>query len=379
MSSGNQLERLINLASETSSERRRELLREISDLFLSAPDDYTDRENTYFGEIMGAIAYEVEQKFRVELAEKLAAEASAPGALIRRLASDDIEVARPVLEQSPVLDENDLLDVAERHGQDHLLAITRRSDITQAVSRVLVERGDDQVVGGLIENETAQIAPETMAEVVDRAKSNTALHASLADRADLPMELMDDLVQYVSQELRQRILSESSIDSKQLDEALKGTEEKVKQQAADFTQGMSRPEALIEKLAAEKKLNEKVLVKFVRSQQVTEFICGLAKLADIDIPTAKHAIFNEGHEGLAIICRAMNFDRSTFSIFVLATGSNKTRAIEETYSILQNYDRLTPETAQRILRFWRVRKLASSPEPAASATPPANDELQATA
>jgi len=150
------------------------------------------------------------------------------------------------------------------------------------------------------------------------------------------------------------------IDADQLDGALKDVGEKVKQQhAATQPKGPNKAELLINELAKNKKLNERVLIKFVRSQKVTEFICGLAKMANIDVPTAKHAIFNKNHEGLAIICKALDFDRSTFSIFVLATGSNKSRAIEDTYKMLRSYDRLTAETSQRILRFWRVRKHTS--------------------
>jgi len=113
----NNLERLVDLATETSSERRRDLLREVTDLFLTAPDSYSDRENTYFGEIMGTIAFDLEQQIREELAQKLSSEANAPHDLIRKLAHDEIEVARPVLEQSPVLDESDLIELAEQIGR----------------------------------------------------------------------------------------------------------------------------------------------------------------------------------------------------------------------------------------------------------------------
>lgn len=377
MTKENNLGRLVDLATETSSERRRDLLREITDLFLTAPDSYSARENSYFGEIMGTIAFDLEQQIREELAEKLASEANAPHDLIRKLAHDEIAVARPVLEQSPVLEESDLIELAEQKGQGHLLAITKRPDITQAISSVLVKRGDDQVVGGLIGNETAQLSRETMEAVMVRAQTNESLHEPLSGRPDLPKDLLEDMVKFVSEGLKEKILAQvDPVDSVQLDEALKDVGEKITQQhAATQPKGPSKAELLIDNLAQNKKLNERVLIKFVRSQKVTEFICGLAKLANIDVPTAKHAIFNKNHEGLAIICKALDFDRSTFSIFVLATGSNKTRAIEDTYNMLRSYDRLTVETSQRILRFWRVRKNTSKSDGDAAAPPQAQQRV----
>lgn len=356
------LERLVAIAAEPSSERRRELLREVTDLFLASPDSYNSRENTYFGEIMGKVAFDLEQQIREELAEKLAAESAAPPDLIRQLAQDDIAVARPVLEQSPVLEEQDLIDVAAKHGQGHLLAITKRPDITQAVSEVLVERGDDNVVEGLIGNDKAQLSRKTMEVVVHRAQTSERLQAPLVHRADLPKELMGELVEHVSNELRQKILQQTDmIAPEQLDRVMKGVEGKYKDKAEQQEDGNSKPEALINRLHEARQLKEETLVQFARSRQIPEFICGIAKLAEIDIPTAKHSIFNKNHEGLAIICRALDFDRSSFSTFVTMANPVKSRAIDDTYDLLRSYDRLTKETAQRILRFWRVRKLANKP------------------
>lgn len=86
----NKLQGLVELAKETSSDRRRELLREITDVFLEDPGSYNDVESQHFGEIMGKVAYDLERQVREELAAKLAAEAAAPPELIKRLAGDEI-------------------------------------------------------------------------------------------------------------------------------------------------------------------------------------------------------------------------------------------------------------------------------------------------
>lgn len=72
------LAKLAALAAEPSSDRRRELLIEITDLFLSQSTVYTERENWYFGEIIGDIATTMEAQVRASLAERLSEEATAP-------------------------------------------------------------------------------------------------------------------------------------------------------------------------------------------------------------------------------------------------------------------------------------------------------------
>jgi len=106
----NKLERLVNLASETGSDQRRQLLSEITSVFLEDTNSYSDVENQFFGEIMGKVAFDLEKEVRQELAKSLATEASAPRDLIMRLAHDEISVAKPIIEKSPVLNDDDLVE-----------------------------------------------------------------------------------------------------------------------------------------------------------------------------------------------------------------------------------------------------------------------------
>jgi len=161
---------LLDLAKETSSEKRRELLRQITDVFLAPPvSARTDRESALFDEIVGAVASDLETQVRVELARKIARSRAPLGRTARRLAMDEIDVARPVIEESGALTESDILDVIQNKSQDHLLAVTKRPDIGEVVSSALVERGEDRVVVSLLENRTARIDRATFERVASRA------------------------------------------------------------------------------------------------------------------------------------------------------------------------------------------------------------------
>lgn len=161
---------LLDLAKETSSEKRRELLRQITDVFLAPPvSARTDRESALFDEIVGAVASDLETQVRVELSRKIARSRAPLGRTARRLAMDEIDVARPVIEESGALTESDILDVIQNKSQDHLLAVTKRPDIGEVVSSALVERGEDRVVVSLLENRTARIDRATFERVASRA------------------------------------------------------------------------------------------------------------------------------------------------------------------------------------------------------------------
>ncbi len=72
------LESLVRIAKETSPDKRRELLREVTDLFLEAPEELNEREKDHFAAIIGKIAFELEMEVRKHLAEKFAAIDAAP-------------------------------------------------------------------------------------------------------------------------------------------------------------------------------------------------------------------------------------------------------------------------------------------------------------
>jgi uncharacterized protein (DUF2336 family) len=372
--SRNRLERLIDLASETQSERRRELLHEITEVFLTAPKSYNAQESRYFGEIMGKVAYDLEQAVRVELANKLASEEAAPADLIRQLANDEISVAQPLLEHSPVLDEGDLIRIAASKSQDHLLAITHRQDIGEKLSDVLVDKGDDRVVHGLVQNRTARIGQQTMGKVVARAEVNPILHKPLIDRPDLPAELMKEMLSFVSAELKNRILEHSShVNSDKLKRILEDVESSVEAKANMNKNVRSKPEFLIDQLERAGELDQYKLVELAKLRKVPEFICGLARIAELDMATARRVILDRSGEGLAIVSKACKFEQATYSAIINNIWPDSDRSIEHSCRMIALYDQVTPETAQRVMRFWKVRRQSTDetrteqPAPAASA------------
>ena len=73
---------------------------------------------------------------------------NAPRGLVGQLArEDEIAIAGPVLRRSPVIDEQALIEIARAKGQDHLLAMTERPALSPALTDVMIDRGDRDVVG----------------------------------------------------------------------------------------------------------------------------------------------------------------------------------------------------------------------------------------
>src|SRR5215475_9002693 len=134
-----------------TAESRERALWHATDLLIAG--SYSEDEVLTFGKVIGRLADEIEVEVRAQLSQRLARFDRSPVNVIHKFAFDDaIEVAGPVLEQSAQLDDDTLVINASSKSQSHMLAISRRKSIGEAVTDVLVERGNSAVVSSLAGN-----------------------------------------------------------------------------------------------------------------------------------------------------------------------------------------------------------------------------------
>lgn len=359
------LSALVNLAKEPSSEKRRELLHQMTDLFMEAPASYQDREREQFGDILGTVAREMETAVRQKLAHRLSSEPGAPRNLILQLASDDISVARPVLLNSVTLTDSDLVALAKLKSQDHLRAIAGRETVSTTVSDALVARGDDTVLESLVSNAGAAISRESMEHIVDRAETVESLRRPVVSRTDLPPDLLQGMFFTVSSELKRVIMQRmSSLDPAMIDDAIRQVERRMKVTKTSVDSDQKRAEATILELRKAGPITEGLLVTLAKQKRHDEAAAVFASLAALEIKVVRRLLTDPNPEGLAIAARACRFDRQSFSSMVLNRDGD-TRAASDAMSLLQLYDQVPVEAAQRVMRFWRVRQTTSQQTTAA--------------
>src|SRR5690242_4771831 len=169
-----------------SNERRTEMLRQITDLFIETAPRVSEEQTGVFDDVFEQLTREIEQKAMLELAERMSEVENAPDRLIRRLASDDsIEISGPVLARSDRLDEEDLVAIARTKSQAHLAAIAVRAQLGEEVTGVLVERGDMAVARKVASNHGARFTEGSLRNLIDRAGDDGDLAHAVARRREL--------------------------------------------------------------------------------------------------------------------------------------------------------------------------------------------------
>lgn len=162
-------EELETLIASREIKRRAEALRRVTDLFVSGSTVFTDEQRELFDDVMGRLLREIDISARQQLGRRMASISKAPAQVLRNLALDDeISVAAPVLAESDQLDEDVLLEGARTKSQAHLMAISRRRTIGEAVTDVLVERGNQQVALSTAANPGAKFSDFGYSALVQR-------------------------------------------------------------------------------------------------------------------------------------------------------------------------------------------------------------------
>lgn len=352
-----ELAELLTLARRKDAESRRLLLENMSDMFISPEGRLNDHERALMSDILMKLVESIEATVRRELAERLAKSDSAPAEVIRFLANDMIEIARPILENSRVLENPDLIEIVRHRTDEHRLCIALREGITEEVSDALVEYGDQDVVEALLKNPDAEISRRAMEYLVAESRRTDRFQEPLLTRADLPAELAYRMYWWVSAALRRRILMDFEIDEHELDGVIEDAAKRVIVEHDEAEGAASRAYSLVYKMWQSKELTVQFLIQSLRQQRTQVFVAGLAVLANIAMTVARRIFADKGGESLAIVGKAIGVSRSEFtSLYLLLQqvrsggGAQSTAVLNE---ILSLYDSIERNTAVAALRLWQ--------------------------
>jgi uncharacterized protein (DUF2336 family) len=350
--------KLIELARTTDSGQRRELLREVTDLFFETSASRSERETALFDDVLQLVAAEMQENVLAELAQQFANADDAPVGLMRDLANHAFEISEPVLKHSRVLDEQTLLQIVNYQSQQHIKAVAQREKVSESLSDAIVKFGDDHALDALIRNDGADVSRTSMEAAVDRARRNELLHEGVVRRRDLPLDLLNEMYFVVEAKLRDQIMQRNaSVDPATLDAALSKARARITKSVGDMGAEAKNAMAFIQSKKNNGELNARLLVSLYREAKRTHFLYGLAELTNIEHETVANLLERQDVDGLAMICRASNIERPLFvTLAVLACGGEDAMDRAEEFGKL--YNAVPIEAAQRAMRFLKVRKAA---------------------
>ena len=345
--------------------RRVETLRRVTDLFLGGAVDYSDEQVALFDDVFKCLIDHIEVSARALLANRLAPLDNAPRDTIRLLAFDDvIEVAGPVLSKSERLDDEALIEAARSKSQAHLLAISIRRVLSRAVTDVLVQRGNDEVVQSTVNNPGAEFSEGGFDRLVDRADGNDDLASCLGLRPTLPRHLYLKLLAKASAAVRERLEAAHPEHAGDIPSAVREATRRAHATPASVTKQTEIAHALVKSLFEDGRLNEQLVAQFADQGKFDETNAAISALANVPVATAETMMMESRTEGVMILAKVASLSWATVRAVITMRDEVLGGVPTDLVACKNTYERLRSSTAQQVLRFHRMQQ-SSSPTPAA--------------
>ena len=354
------------------TDKHLDTLKQVTDLFLRSADGYSGEQIELFGDVLERLIRTVELRAladvsaRIALAEmstQLASIKQAPAGVVRRLAhNDEITIARPVLTESARLTAEDLIELAQTKGEQHLLAISGRWWLTEVVTDALLKRHYPSVSRRLVTNPGARMSASGYAIVLKQAERDPELAVETGIRVDLPPEQRAQLLRNATEAVRARLLARAP---PHLFEDIRNA---ISMAAAGANREMSRTRdftaanRFVAALAKHGKLNETVLMAFAQERKYAETVAALAELSGSAIDVIRPVMQSLRDDGVLIPCRVAGLKWETVAAVLDCRFASGSMGLHELTKAKEQYGKLTVESARRLLKLWQVRAADAPPK-----------------
>jgi len=359
-----------------STKRQLSALTRITDLFVAGSGRYSNQQIELFDGVFKTLVSVIELKTRAKLARQVATNPNAPATLVRAFAFDDaITVAAPVLTQSTALSESDLVVSARTQSQGHLYAIAQRRTISEAITEILIERGEPIVVHTVAKNEGARFSDDSFRELVERSVDDTQLALHVGTRCDIPRHHFLKLLEIASATVCSKMVAANPQFADAVQGAVTEVVDGINLEVRNKSRDHAKEKRKVRRRKYWKELGEADVHAAARTQNFEKAVMALSVLAGCPIEMAERAVLNENPGVVQVVAKAAGCSWATVKSLLLMTAADRRMSRVDLDRVRENYERLETRTAKRVLEFYDARRNVRTVASQSNVPgPPANPE-----
>jgi len=343
--------RLLAMARDRSIAVRESLAGSVSLILAGQGNGFSESEYGLMNDILRTLIRDVERSVRQTLASNLAASNHVPDDVLEALINDDIEVAYPVLADSPLLMDLALEDVIRNQASGHRIAIAMRQEISAALSDVMIETADVEAITCLINNSGAEISEAGFGTPVDDAQTIKPYRDPLCRRLDLKPVFAMQIAGLVSDALRENLVEQFNIPAESLEAAIKTATRATGRAMAGGAQNETGD-------FGSKGREIKLMVEALRRQEWPQFEAAMVRLTAMRPRRLREILYEPGGERLAVLCKACGISKSNFAaIYIFSRKANPAATVVDAdtmHRTLTFYEQISKPRAEKALARWRA-------------------------
>ncbi|MCR9218811.1 MAG: DUF2336 domain-containing protein [Alphaproteobacteria bacterium] len=316
-------EDVARLTTQASPDARAEAAEKVSGAFDA--ETLSDRERAIAEDILRILVKDAEDRVRAALSRTLKQTPHLPQDLAGALARDPSDaVALPILEHSPALSDEELVELLEAAAPARQTAIAGRESVSETLAQAIVDTGNEDAVVRLLENDGADLSDPTLDQVVRDYGGSERVHEPLVRRESLPVTIAEKLVALVSDALKQHLVTHHALAEETASDLILHSRERATVQLAAENSGGAI--LLADQLAANGRLSPSLVLRAVCLGDLAFFEAAMANLAGVPLNNARVLIHDEGRLGLRSLYDKAGLPMALFPAFESAVV--QARAVE---------------------------------------------------
>lgn len=315
----------------------------------------SSRESELISDVLIELLRQAEKDLCKAMAERLSVMDNVPLRLVLHLANDEIDVSAPVLRNSPVLKDLDLIYIIKAQTSAHWRAIASRKTLSDQIINVLADTKDFDTAAALAENTNIKLTEHALVALSDLAQKSEVVARPLLRREEVSRELAEKIYQFVGQELKEYIAQNFTADARAASDTI---DEIVLEfvdapTASEFAPTQAMLNAA-DRFREKGLLTVKLMMGTLRRGQIPSFIAQFSRFTGIDHKTVEEILMQHNGQGLAIACRAVEVVKEDFvSIYLL---TNRMRAqgrmvdLKDMNKAITYFNRIKTDVARSLLK-----------------------------
>ncbi|MCL2468669.1 MAG: DUF2336 domain-containing protein [Alphaproteobacteria bacterium] len=284
-------------------------------------------------EVVRLMAKDVEASVRAALAFNLRRASRLPHDIALALAQDIEQVARPILQDSSVLTDDDLIMIIKQGHTQKQEAIAARPHVSKEVSDVIITEASEDAVSTLMRNDGAKITQTSYEKALTRFEGSEKVKEAIVKRKFIPMAVAERLASVVSRQLKDYLVAHHDLPAAlATDLVIQGHERAVVEMASGGS--VEEVEKLVAQMQTHGRLTPSIILRGLCMGDLMFFEAAMAARANVPLMNARILIHDAGRLGLETLYKQTSMPDNMFPIVRAALD-----VVHETQMDGQPYDR----------------------------------------
>lgn len=283
-------------------------------------DELTSEERGYAQEIVAILARDTAELVRRTLSITLRNSPILPRDIAMKLARDVETVALPILENSPVLTDEDLIEIVLSASQAKQEAVAGRDRVSMSVSEAIAEHAAVEAVRKLAANEGSELSEKAFSASLDRFGKDPDLQTSLVRREYVPPHIAEKMVSLVSGQVFDMLVNRHELPAQMAIDLAAGARERATVDLVEQAGRRADLQRFCSQLNLNGRLSHSLILRALCMGHMSFVEHALAELSGVPHQRVWLMIHDAGPLGLQAVFDRAGLPRKYLQVFQIAVS-----------------------------------------------------------